>query len=167
MPRLLWAKKDVVSCEKLRGSANMNWSAGVRMGEPGWLKASHMFTWANAGNWNILVPAGKERKIDSLSSGERKGNSPNLCCFGNAGVVGLRYFIWIGSGTNWKIGSKRVIIPYTQRSRWTAVSWVRRDTRNPVWICGDHPVRLNTNRRPIVNQYCEGKVKSTPNRGVK
>ena len=22
-------------------------------------------------------------------------------------------------------------------------------------------------RRPIVNQYCEGKVKSTPNRGVK
>ena len=30
-----------------------------------------------------------------------------------------------------------------------------------------HPVRLNTNRRPIVNQYCEGKVKSTPNRGVK
>ena len=24
MPRLLWAKKDVVSCEKLRGLANMN-----------------------------------------------------------------------------------------------------------------------------------------------
>ena len=31
----------------------------------------------------------------------------------------------------------------------------------------DHPVRLNTPKRPIVNQYCEGKVKSTPNRGVK
>ena len=27
--------------------------------------------------------------------------------------------------------------------------------------------RLNTPERPIVNQYCEGKVKSTPNRGVK
>ena len=38
---------------------------------------------------------------------------------------------------------------------------------NPVRIRGDHPVRLNTPRRPIVDQYREGKVKSTPNRGVK
>ena len=30
-----------------------------------------------------------------------------------------------------------------------------------------HLVRLNTPERPIVNQYCEGKVKSTPNRRVK
>ncbi len=32
---------------------------------------------------------------------------------------------------------------------------------------GDHPPRLNTRWRPIVNQYREGKVKSTPARGVK
>ena len=38
---------------------------------------------------------------------------------------------------------------------------------NPVRIRRDHPVRLNTPKRPIVNQYCEGKVKRTPNRGVK
>jgi hypothetical protein len=31
----------------------------------------------------------------------------------------------------------------------------------------DHLVRLNTLCRPIVNQYREGKVKSTPARGVK
>ncbi len=31
----------------------------------------------------------------------------------------------------------------------------------------DHPVRLNTPVRPIVNEYCEGKVKSTPMRRVK
>ena len=31
----------------------------------------------------------------------------------------------------------------------------------------DHLVRLNTTQRPIVNQYREGKVKSTPVRGVK
>ena len=31
----------------------------------------------------------------------------------------------------------------------------------------DHLPRLNTSRRPIVNQYREGKVKSTPVRGVK
>ena len=34
-------------------------------------------------------------------------------------------------------------------------------------ISRDHPVRLNTPERPIVNQYCEGKVKSTSNRRVK
>ena len=34
-------------------------------------------------------------------------------------------------------------------------------------ICEDHLARLNTNQRPIVNQYREGKVKSTPVRGVK
>ena len=31
----------------------------------------------------------------------------------------------------------------------------------------DHFPRLNTSLRPIVNQYREGKVKSTPVRGVK
>ena len=30
-----------------------------------------------------------------------------------------------------------------------------------------HPPRLNTRKRPIVNQYREGKVKSTSFRGVK
>ena len=31
----------------------------------------------------------------------------------------------------------------------------------------DHLPRLSTNRRPIVNEYREGKVKRTPVRGVK
>ena len=44
---------------------------------------------------------------------------------------------------------------------------VRRDTRNPVGICEDHLARLNTTQRPIANKYREGKVKSTPARGVK
>ena len=34
-------------------------------------------------------------------------------------------------------------------------------------IWEDHLPRLNTSLRPIVNQYREGKVKSTPVRGVK
>ena len=34
-------------------------------------------------------------------------------------------------------------------------------------ICRHHPVRLNTPERPIVDQYREGKVKRTPNRGMK
>jgi hypothetical protein len=36
---------------------------------------------ANLGNWNILVPRGKESKNDSLSSGERNGNSLNFSIF--------------------------------------------------------------------------------------
>ena len=44
---------------------------------------------SNPVNCNILVTGGKERKIDSLSSGERRGNSPNQV-FG-LGVVGLLY----------------------------------------------------------------------------
>ena len=46
------------------------------------------------------------------------------------------------------------------------VSKVRR-VKYPVGMCVDHDIRLNTNKRPIVYQYREGKVKSTPTRGVK
>jgi hypothetical protein len=42
MPRLSEAKKDVISCEKLRGSANTNRSADVRMGQPGVMKLHHL-----------------------------------------------------------------------------------------------------------------------------
>ena len=41
-------------------------------------------------------------------------------------------------------------------------SRVMRYTWNFAWIRPDHGIRLNTRRRPIVNQYREGKVKSTP-----
>ena len=44
---------------------------------------------------------------------------------------------------------------------------VQRDTWNPVGIREDHLARLNTPQRPIANKYREGKVKSTPARGVK
>ena len=44
---------------------------------------------------------------------------------------------------------------------------VVRDTWNPVRIWEDHLLRLNTTWRPKVNKYREGKVKSTPARGVK
>ena len=34
MPRLPEAKKDVISCEKLRGGANNHRSVDIRMGQP-------------------------------------------------------------------------------------------------------------------------------------
>ena len=41
MPRVWEAKKDVPSCEKLRGSAEKTWSVNVRMGQPTNLKDSY------------------------------------------------------------------------------------------------------------------------------
>ena len=122
---------------------------------------------ANAGNWNILVPVGRENNNDSPSSGERTGISPNHYCFGNNGVVGprcgMKYSEWneLESST---IESDSLV----HEVIWSlVVSWVARDTCNPVWICGAHPVRLNTRKRPIAYQYREGKVKSTHSMGVK
>lgn len=84
MPWLTEAMKDVISCDKLWEGANDRRSADFRMGQPGRLKTCHPAKQeANEGNWNILVPSGKENNNDSPSSGERTGNSPNLLC-GNA-----------------------------------------------------------------------------------
>ena len=168
MPWLSEAMKDVISCDKLRVGANNLWSGDFRMGQPDWLKTYHPTKLeANAGNWNILVPAGKENNNDSPSSGERTGNSPNHSCYGMDGVVGPRRC----KNSCEKNSLERLTTdgdsPVFEARRSIVVSWVARNTRNSAWICRDHPVRLNTPERPIANQYCEGKVKSTSNRRVK
>ena len=43
----------------------------------------------------------------------------------------------------------------------------RPDTRNPGGKLGGPPPKAKYGQRPIVNQYREGTVKSTPARGVK
>ena len=69
---------------------------------------------------------------------------------------------------SWKGPSNRVKVPYTKRGSLSGSrTRVPRDTWNPVGIWEDHLPRLNTRSRPIVNQYREGKVKSTPVRGMK
>ena len=50
MPRLSEAMKDVISCEKPRGSAHTIRSADIRMGQPGILKICHLSLGANPGN---------------------------------------------------------------------------------------------------------------------
>ena len=42
MPRLSEAKKDVISCEKLRGLAHTRRSANIRMGQPSILKVYYI-----------------------------------------------------------------------------------------------------------------------------
>ena len=118
--------------------------------------------------------------IDSLSSGERNGKSLNTyeckCC--SVAICGL----WDNlcncttdcvlciteSRTNLEssaiVGNSPVNVLCEHRIE---NSRVQRDTWNPVGICEDHLARLNTPQRPIVNKYREGKVKSTPARGVK
>ena len=65
MPRLTEAMKDVISCDKPRVDANNLWSEDFRMGQPDCLNDSHpyLIMGANAGNWNILVPVGKENNL--------------------------------------------------------------------------------------------------------
>ena len=41
----------------------------------------------------------RKQDSDSLSSGDRKGKSPNRNCFGNYGVEGPRYLLLTGSGS--------------------------------------------------------------------
>ena len=50
MPRLSEARKDVTSCDKLRGGANGPRSGDFRMGEPNTLKRYYHDSGANAGN---------------------------------------------------------------------------------------------------------------------
>ena len=103
MPWLSEAMKDVISCDKLRVGANNLWSVDFRMGQPNQLKTDYpAMPEANAGNWNILVPVGKENNNDSPSSGERTGISPNHPCYGMRGVVGHRDTKYEWRRTVWK-----------------------------------------------------------------
>ena len=58
------------------------------MGQPGWLKASHCNAEQTGGTETSQYPQEEKEIIDSLSSGDRTGNSLNRCCYGNIGVVG-------------------------------------------------------------------------------
>jgi len=43
MPRHWQPKKDVTSCEKLRGEAHIQWSADVWMGKPTWKNSKYLY----------------------------------------------------------------------------------------------------------------------------
>ena len=59
------------------------------MGQPGWLKASHRIVAGRTrGTETSQYPQEEKENIDSPSSGERKGKSPNRARRGARGVVG-------------------------------------------------------------------------------
>ena len=88
MPRHHTPKKDVASCEKLRGAASKRRSVDIRMGEPGWSNvqspATESIGCEEGTPGTETSKYRKEEKInnDFLSSGERKGKRPNQrACF--------------------------------------------------------------------------------------
>ena len=123
---------------------------------------------ANAGNWNILVPAGKENKlmIPPVVASER-GVAQTRCVSMHGG--GCRTTLSYPGCEENVLESSTVAGDSPVSEAWwgVVVSWVARSTSNSAWICRAHPARLNTPVRPIVYQYREGKVKSTPIRRVK
>ncbi len=93
MPWKMEPKKDVTTCEKHRGAGSELWSGDIRMGKPNtiylvlsdhWI---HRWREGNLGNWNILVPRGKENKlmIPLVAASERGTGQTAL----RGGVVGL------------------------------------------------------------------------------
>ena len=68
---------------------------------------------------------------------------------------------------DWKVPPQRVRVPYMTWPLSAPEPRVRPGTRNLAGSREDHLPRLNIPLRPIVHEYREGKVKSTPVWGVK
>ena len=116
MPRHGPATKDVASCEKLRGAASKLRSGDVRMGKPGGGDAPPSREGGQPGELKHLSTRRKRNQMrDSLSSGERKGKSPNRVGLSPRGVAGLQH-----KGPEsiaeraWNGGPERVRVPYAK-----------------------------------------------------
>jgi hypothetical protein len=108
--------KDVASCDKPRGAASKLRSGDVRMGKPGGGYAPSSRKGSQPGELKHLSTRRKRnQKRDSLSSGERKGKSPNRGGLNLCGVVGLQH-----KGPEsiaeraWNGGPERVRVPYAK-----------------------------------------------------
>ena len=140
--------KDVIGCEKFRGVVNKLWSENIWMGKP---TACGVFNWIHR-----LKKLTRRTEISKYPK-EKKSIEIPLVVTSEEGKA--QWFCFINWNNLERLtieGDSPVQVDIEQNP------WVRRDTWNPVWIWGDHPPRLNTPYRPIVNKYREGKVKRTP-----
>ena len=72
--------KDVLGCEKLRGAAKERRSGDIRMGEPnrGNARLAYIeYIGIRGARGELKHLSTLRKRYDSLSSGERKGKSPN------------------------------------------------------------------------------------------
>ena len=165
MPRVWEAMKDVVSCDKLRGAAHEHY---IRRFPNGTTCYTEGITLEREPTPRTETSKYREEKktivIPQVVASEKGQAQTEAAC--RFGVIGLHLELLIKLNLleSWAIaGDSPVSTNWVGR----AVSWVRRNRRNSARICQHHLVRLNTPQTPIVNQYRKGKVKSTPNRGVK
>ncbi len=123
-------------------------------------------------NLSISISGGRETNKDSLSNGERSGNSSSLKSLavtarelwpGEAAVPGLML-----SKLTWKGTSERVRAPCaTPSGRAATVFGESGCLGMQPKVGGKLHLKLNTCTRPIANKYHEGKVKSTLKRESK
>ena len=165
MPWLWEATKDVVSCDKLRGAAHKHYIRRFPNGTTQYTEGVLSERKPTQGTETSKYLEEKKTNVISwvVASEKETAQTRVACC---SGVVGphLESDIKLNHLESWAIAGDS---PVSTNCRGRAEPWVGRDRRNPAWICRHHPVRLNTPQRPIVNQYRKGKVKGTPNRGVK
>ncbi len=123
-------------------------------------------------NLSISISGGKETNKDSLSNGERSGNSSSL-----KSLAGTVRELWPGEATRhwptlskltWKGASQRVRAPYVAPSTRAVIAFRESGCLGmQPKVGGKLHLKLNTGTRPIANKYREGKVKSTLKRESK
>jgi hypothetical protein len=123
-------------------------------------------------NLSISISGGRETNEDSLSNGERSGNSSSLKSL----AVAVRE-LWPGEATGrratlskltWKGASERVRAPFAAPSTGAVVAFGESGCLGmQPKVGGRLHLKLNTGTRPIANKYREGKVKSTLKRESK
>jgi hypothetical protein len=144
MPRVYEATKDVVSCDKLRKAAHKRYILRFPNGTTCYAEGIT--------SWAIRKPTRRtetskypeEKKIimipQVVASEKGRAQTCVACC---TRVEGLQLETLI----KLKFLERDAIAGESPVSaNWVgrAVSWVRRDRRNPAWNCRHHPVRLNT-----------------------
>ena len=85
MPRRQEAKKDVVSCDKLRGAAHERYILRFPNGTTRYVEDIALEREPTRRTETSKYPEEKKITNDSPSSGERTGTSPNRCCVQHRG----------------------------------------------------------------------------------
>jgi hypothetical protein len=87
MPRLSEAKKDVISCEKPRGSARKKRSVGIRMGQPNSVKHYYRKGPTQGTETSKYLQEKKTKVISQVVASEQE-EAQTAVLTGTRGVVG-------------------------------------------------------------------------------
>ena len=177
MPRRREPTKDAASRESPGGAAHGLRSRGLRMGEPSQGGLATVFGRRQPGELKHLSTPrrGNQTETPPVAASERgpaqTGRSAKRADVARPGLRARRP-VAAPTGGSHKAASQRKT---HGKARGTGLeprtrSWlppgsrprVPPGTRNPAGSRGDRPPRLSTPLRPTVDQYREGKVKSTP-----